>query len=435
MLGFVGGDASKGYADFCILDGRGQVLAELPLDDTAAGHQALRSLLAQLIAEKKATAFVAGLESSGGVERNWLCSLRKAAEVDQVVQLNPLLVKHQRERKLHRSVTDKSSARTIADVLRTLDLNRRAETPPELEEARRLSQHIVALSKHCGRLKSELQGLLVNSHPELVRHCRNGLPKWLLRVLLLCPTNDRLATIKPEELAGIRYLTTEKARTIVREAGNSVCSVRGQLTEVLILSLVRQINQLNEDVDGLQERLDAAFGEDQVTRILTSVPGIGAKTAQGLCLAYGDFFKFHSEAAIIAYAGLDARVHQSGDVERHHGISRRGRSSIRRMMFFPAMAAIRSEPRFKTFYNGLVARGKPTRVAMVAVMAKLLRVAYACVLKNRPYDANYLRNAPPGPATNLKRSTLTSLAAPTSRREANRRKKAAASAHHEVKPH
>lgn len=435
MLGFVGGDASKGYADFCVVDGRGQILAELVLDDTAAGHQSLRGLLAEMIAGGKATAFVGGLESSGGVERNWLCSLRKAAEVDQVVQLNPLLVKHHRERKLHRSVTDKSSARTIAEVLRTLDLNRRAETSPELEEARRLSQHIHAMTAHCGRLKTELQGLLVNSHPELVRHCRNGLPKWILCLLTLCPTSDRLAAANPNELAEIRYITSEKAHALVSEARKSVRSATGPLTELLVLSLVSQIKQLTKDMNGLQERLSAAFKDDRTTRILTSVPGIALKTAQGLSLAYGNFARFHSEAAIIAYAGLDARVHQSGDVEKHQGISRRGRSSIRRLMFFPAMAAIRTEPRFRTFYDGLVARGKPTRVAMVAVMAKLLRVAYACVLKDQPYDANYVTNPTIGSAPYAKRSTLTSLTAPTSRRETKRRKKAAASAHHEVKPH
>lgn len=434
MIGYVGGDASKGYADFCVVGPGGKSLAKFKADDNWEGHQALHSLLAHLVRDGKASSFVVGLESSGGVERNWLHSLRKAGPaVSQVVHLNPLLVKNHRERKLHRTITDASSAHTIAEVLRTFD-SMSQSVPPEQEEARRLSRHVDGLVDQAARLRGELQGVLVNTHPELVQFCRGNIPAWILSLLQQFPTNAHLAEAQVEDLLAIRYFKPVRASAVIEGAKRSVCSSVGPLTATLVLSLVRQIKLLDDEIAVLKQPLDAALPADGVTELLLSIPGIGAATARGLRLVYGDFSSFRSEQAVVAFAGLDPRIHQSGDSEKHSGISRRGHASVRRLLYFAAVTAVRRDLRFKGFYNRLVGRGKPPMVGIVAVMVKLLRIAYACVLKGVAYDKNYVVEAPREVQSKIAEGPPSSLAAPISRQEARRRKKAAAAAQCEVKP-
>ena len=437
MLLYLGVDASKGYSDFCFCDQSGQILERFSADDTRAGHKCVRErILAYL--ESGFTQCLAGLESSGGVEKNWLHSLRIWGTdlALKALHLNPLLVKNHRDRKLHHSVTDSFSAKVIADLLRYLpEGSGETEIDPGLAEARRLEQHLSGLIERCGALKAELQGLLVTSHPELVKYGRDGFTNWFLELLSKYPTNDAIARSSPKKLSKICYLSLATATEIWGAAKESVSSAQGQMTALLIKSTVNEIRNLNAAIKNLQVSLESFFKNDKTVEVLCSVPGIGLRTAILLRLYYGDFTSFHSEAAVVAYAGLDPSYHYSGDGAHHYKISRRGHARIRGALYMPTLTVLRCDSRLKAFYDRLVERGKPSKSARTAVMAKLLRIAYACVLKGQLYDPKYVvreQTKTSGPVTTCKKSTDTS--APVSWREAKRRKERAAAAANEVKP-
>ena len=95
---------------------------------------------------------------------------------------------------------------------------------------------------------------------------------------------------------------------------------------------------------------------------------------------------------LVAWAGLDPRVDESGDGVIARGISHRGNAHLRTILFPLVMAAMHHHPIINDFVQRKIKEGKPKKVAMVAGAAKLLRIAYALLVTNKTYDAQHEAN-------------------------------------------
>ena len=67
-----------------------------------------------------------------------------------------------------------------------------------------------------------------------------------------------------------------------------------------------------------------------------------------------------------------------------------GNKRLRKSMYMPALVAIRHHPKMVDMYNKLQERGKPKKVAIAAVMRKLLVIAYGVLKSGKNYDLNYI---------------------------------------------
>jgi transposase len=440
---FLGLDASKGYVDTKILnEAASQLAGSGRYDDTVAGHAALRDALLEVQERYPGgVRWEIGLEASGGLERNWLRFLNAfvAGSDSRVYRLNPLAVKRYRERELHQSITDPASARDLALYLRSG--RRRADQPyePEAEGPRVLYRLVCNQIDRHTQLQNELISLLPSVQPELVQHCREGFPQWLLRVLVRYPTAPALARAAAKTLARIPWVTSERAAALITAAKESVAALRDPETGQSIRLLAQELLRQEQQIAKLKRGLIAQFQADAMVRLLCTIPGIGAWTAIMLRLELGPMDRFPTADAVVAFAGLDPSYHQSGDGTVRHGISKRGKKAIRAALYMNVMAGLRCNPAIQAFYAHLMQRGKLHSVAMVACMAKLLRIAYACVITGQAFDpdrdaavrARYAAKAAATtsgpaapPAKEGAEGTAASTAAPVSRREAARRRKA-----------
>ncbi|HEU0277229.1 MAG TPA: IS110 family transposase [Rhodanobacteraceae bacterium] len=94
-----------------------------------------------------------------------------------------------------------------------------------------------------------------------------------------------------------------------------------------------------------------------------------------------------SSRACVCHAGLDPRVYESGtSVHKAPRISRHGNKYLRRALFHPALSASQHDPRAQAFKQRLVDHGKQKMQANVAIMRKLLTVAWAMMKDPQPYD-------------------------------------------------
>lgn len=421
---YVGGDASKGYADFHIENHKGEELSRFALDDTSDGHRTLRERLQQFGPE---TRIAIGMEASGGVERNWLHGLRSLGWHNVVVvKVNPLAVKKLRDVRLHESITDPSSARAVANYLRSIDANQPQLREPELDEARQLENYLAGQTELCSAHRTRLQGLLVNTHPELVQYTRKGIPDWVMHLVSRYPTSALLAGASVKDLVTIPYLTVGRAPDIIAAAKATVASASSWIITELLKDLCAEILRLESKIGALRKQLHRMFVEDDAYKIYGSLKGVGEITSLYLRLLLGDCSRFHSANAVVAFCGLEPRIHHSGDKKANFSISKRGDSRARALLFTCALNTIKQSGPFHDFYERMVARGKPKMVALVAVMAKILRVLYACQLKRTAFCPNYeaerVRNVP---APSVQKTVSVCLQAPVSAREASRRKKAA----------
>ena len=428
----IGVDVSKGYSDVVFINQAGTVLAGGGVfDDTAEGHELLRKVVVGLKEKNQDGEFVVGIESSGGLERNWLKFFRglKSLCRMEVLHLNPVAAKKFVERNLRRNRTDKISARNIAEYLLSGRRRQEVDYEPQMEGPQALHRLINNVIGRRVQVQNELQSMLPAVHPDLVQFGRDGLPEWVLQLLIAYPTASCLAKARATTLEKINHIAPDKAARLIEAAKRSVASQVDEQTGSAVSFLAKEISDQNQKVAQLQGSLMESMKNDEAVKIIDSINGIGEWTAVILRLEYGNIERFYSADAAVAYAGLDPRIDQSGDLTRNPGISRAGRKQIRTALYMPTLAAIRCNPIIKKFYNRLIAAGKPHQLALIACMRKMIRIVYACWITGKPFDPDFQKVKPiakkQSATMHSAADILSSLMAPISRKEAKKRKAAA----------
>jgi transposase len=140
----------------------------------------------------------------------------------------------------------------------------------------------------------------------------------------------------------------------------------------------RQVRFFCEDLDLLRRRLsdlerdiERLLAEYEVGRLLTTIEGIGPQTAAKLVAELGDPAAFLSAGSLAAYVGVIPGLRQSGQHSGDRaGLSRLGHAKLRAALWMPTLAAVRSNPWLRAYYQRLRARGKLPKVALMAAMRK-----------------------------------------------------------------
>ncbi len=442
----IGVDVSNGRADIAILNESGTRLHAGAYDDTAAGHDTLQRELLALRDRCPGAVFLVGIESTGGLERNWLAFFRderRWLKGMQVHRLVPMQVQRHLAADLHRSVTDPSAAVGIARYLleRVRDRQARDDTPSPVVQ---LYRTVRSVGLRLVEVQQQLQGLLVQIQPELVQYTRHGIRNWIVDLLERFPTAAELGAASVEQVSAIRLVLPQRAAALVAAARTSVASMTGSAARITMQLLIRQIRELQrtmaEGENAVRELVQADALHRRQVELLLTMPGAGERTAHVLSLELGDVARFRDDRAVVAWCGLDPHEDRSGDGVISRGISHRGNAHVRRELFMPALTAIRWMPTMKAFYQRLRANGKPKMVAIVACMHKLLRIAYAILRSGKPFDPQHeerrrqqaqaqqaARGATP-PAAPPAPDVPQDLAAPVTAAEQRRRRDAAARA-------
>ena len=126
---------------------------------------------------------------------------------------------------------------------------------------------------------------------------------------------------------------------------------------------------------------------------LTSIPGMGKKTATMLIVVSDGFKKFASAKQLSAYVGLSPRIYQSGSsVKGRARICKMGMSRVRTLLYLCSWSAKRYNNACRELYERLVTKGKSKRLALIAVANKLLKQAFAIATTNTFYNDHYKKN-------------------------------------------
>jgi transposase len=129
----------------------------------------------------------------------------------------------------------------------------------------------------------------------------------------------------------------------------------------------------------VRQRVD--LGRDQ--RLLRTVKGIGDKSALALIAMVPELGRVDNKAAA-ALVGVAPFVRKSGTMTapaRIHG----GRAAVRNILYMAAVAASRHNPVLRPFYERLIAKGKPAKAALIAVLRRLVVFANAVLKSGQPW--------------------------------------------------
>ncbi len=136
------------------------------------------------------------------------------------------------------------------------------------------------------------------------------------------------------------------------------------------------------------EQLTKQHFPDQLRR-LTSIQGISTTIATALIEVTSGFAQFHSAKALAKYIGVVPVIYQSGKSQTTKGICKTGDPQLRSLLYMASWSAIRYNKPCQQLYQRLKAAGKAPKVALIAVVNKLLRQAFAVVKFDQDFDPNY----------------------------------------------
>jgi transposase len=154
------------------------------------------------------------------------------------------------------------------------------------------------------------------------------------------------------------------------------------------------ITFLNQQVEGLDQEIQNLLQSDpqwaDAAHYLLSIKGIGPITAAWLLVATLNFTTCQTAEQLVAFAGLAPYRRQSGaHLNQSRRIGHGGHARLRAALYMAAVAAVRSNPRIRQFYQRLLERGKSKKTALCACARKLIHIAWAVVTKQSVFDPTY----------------------------------------------
>lgn len=254
----------------------------------------------------------------------------------QVSVVNPKIIKHYSHNKMQRNKTDKLDARLIAQYCQKETPHLWQPPSAAVRTLRALTRRLDALIT--GRTR-EKNRLTAQTHPEVVR----------------------------------------------------------QSIEETLAFYTQQIEKLETQIQDHLDQHPDELGDKQL--LLTSIPGIGLKTAAILLGELPDISLFLSSKQVTAFAGLTPKQLQSGKTYRTGGIYKLGSCRLRTALYFPALAGKIHDPILCQMATRLAKRGITGMSAVAALMRKLLQLVFGVLKSNLPFDPDFVVNAQVTPLT------------------------------------
>lgn len=386
---YLGIDVSKGYADFVLIDQSLDVLSDpLQFDDTLQGHQRCEQWLSACIQTHKLTQIKAAVESTGGLENNWLAGFKKFLPgFDlKIIRLNPATVKFASKASLSTAITDAESALHIAQYLVRFEqsLNyqvRESRYAPFKKVLTQLKQ----LTKMCTASKNQLRQLIYEVFPESQALFGQQLPNWVMELLKKYPSPTRLARAKPAVVARMKGITLQKAEQIIELAKTSVGSATGAASELVLRQQLRQITYLKEQINELKAYLNTNVNGPEI-ELLTSITGIGTYSAAVIMIQIGDITRFSSPKKLAAFFGLVPQLRESGDKKGKSTLSKKGSSLVRATLYMCARSAVVHDAHLRAIYTRRLANAEAYNQVMGVIMHKLIRIIWGVLTSQTAYD-------------------------------------------------
>ena len=377
---FVGIDVSKDSFSAAALDSKGNVKFSLSANMDKSGFSELMKAITSNC--KNLSAVMAAMESTGCYHIN-LFSFLSAKEVNAVV-INPLLISNFAKLSLRKTKTDKKDSLTIARfILIHKDSIEQFSISQDTKDFRDIAREREAISHLIASTKNEIKRILQSIFPELESIC-NIFTTTMLLFLKEFPSARFIRVSKAKvvaealECCGRGRKVSISSDDIIRTAKNSIAS--NSLAKELILpqkisTLLHLMEQLDKITVILSELCESIAIEEM--EIITSIDGIGDATGAAFLAEIGNISNFSSHKSLIAFAGIDPTVFQSGKFQGTSRISKRGNRHLRRIVYLMTIGVIRCNAFFKAYFLKRKQDGLPFRKAVMATAHKLVRTIFA----------------------------------------------------------
>lgn len=306
---------------------------------------------------------------------------------------NPIQTAAFREITIRKVKNDNLDSLLIADFTR---FGRYSETyiPDEnILALKNLTRFRLSISDICGSLKKKVIAILDQVFPEYTGVFSDVFGKTSKQLLEQFSTPDEFMDISTTKLTNLLLKVSrgrngrEKAELIKTAAQSSIgISYALDAFSFELKQLLAQIEFMENQLSDVDAEMEKLLSQSEYA-VITTISGIGPMLGSVIVSEIGDINRFENSSKLVAYAGLDASVKQSGEFNSSKNkISKRGSPYLRRALWMAAFMSLQCDPALYDYYSKLRARGKTHRCATTAVARKLCIIVWAIMKSKKPYS-------------------------------------------------
>ena len=388
---YIGIDISKYKHDCIVVDDVGAIIRNaFSFDNSRTGFDQFTEMYRSL--DPKEIKRI-GFEATGHYQDNFKVYLERSGI--EFMELNALLVhKFKNSQTLRGVKTDKTDARLIASYLSSI----------EFKPYPKISYHTLALRSLCKRhfdLINErtkylirITNFLDRTFPEFKESINGNIKsKTAMYILHNYGIPSKIANINAQSYENIRKCSYGKFSVAkfngLRELARNTVGFSCETDLFEIRSLLRVYDTLQDEISLVENEITTHLSK--INSHIPSILGIGKVSAASIIAEIEDVSRFDSPNKILAFAGLDPRIYQSGTQEFRGRMNKKGSVVLRRVLMNCAESVLMYNPAFYAYYRRKRDEGKPHRVAISHVARKLVRVIYKLETERIDFDLSIVK--------------------------------------------
>jgi transposase len=401
-------DVAKRFSEMAILSPSNEVYARIRINHDSYTNFKRAFELLKKTEKEFAVKPVVVMESIGHYHKILFHSLTKVGYAVHVI--NPIQSDSIKNIGIRKVKNDKVDARKIALLYRFEQLKTANIPDEDIDCLRSLCRHYYKLSDQLTAYKNRLLGTIDQLFLSFTDVFKDAASVTALAILEKCPSPEDILKADRDELISLIRQASRKSAKWATGKYELLCSKAHNFSPLSInsianaavlkanISMIKTLMQsLDEALEAIYRLLEQDSKKDMpvlsfTIDILCSIPGIGLLTAATVVAEVGDFSAFSKPDKLVAFSGIDPSINQSGQFEGTKSkMSKRGSRLLRRVLFTSALANVRKKrdgkennPVLYEYYRKKCL-SKPKKVALGAVMRKLVAIIFAVVRDKKPF--------------------------------------------------
>ena len=409
VLPVAGIDVGKEFSEMAILSPTNKVYARMKIF-----HDSFKKIDKAIDLLKKAEKNFANrpivvMESTGHYHKILFHAFAVAGF--EIVITNPLQTDPIKNLGIRKVKSDKIDAQKIALLYRFQELETTSIPNDTIDCLKSLCRQYYKMTDQLTAYKNKLIGIVDQVMLNFTDVFKDVTSKTALALLERYPTptlmleGDRdkiISLISENSRKGIKWATSKYELLIQKAKDFEPLSISSPANISLIQININMVRTLEKSISDIENTIYKLIENDKkqdmpvlalILELLCSIPGIGLMTAATILAEVGDFSAFQKPGKLVAYFGIDPSVKQSGKFEgTQNKMSKRGSRFLRRVIYTSALACIRKKrngelinPVLYEYYQKKCVN-KPKKVALGAVMHKLVGIIFAVIRDKKPFE-------------------------------------------------
>ena len=384
----VGIDIGKNHHEASIVSPEGkQIGRSLRFATTHKGADSLMSFIFKNIGNSPC---VFGMEATG---HYWypIYSFLKAKGYTICV-INPIQSDSLRKMYIRQTKNDSIDSFLIAEVIRFGQFGTTSMADENILAMRQLCRYRDSVISSRTEIKLRIGTIMEQIFPEYEKQFSSLWMSTSMGILEKYLTPENIENAPIDELFEIikdkshNRLTNAKAISIKEAAADTFgIKIAQDAFSFQLKQLIDRMNFLDKQIEALDIEIMKYY--EQFDCYLHTIPGIGMIATATILAEIGDIHRFKSSSALVAFAGIDPTVRQSGEFNStHNHMSKRGSPYLRHAIFLAATTCSFHNSPLNAYYKKKRDQGKHHLTATRAVARKLTTVIYAVLRDSKPYE-------------------------------------------------